>query len=182
MNTSSSSSSSDEAILLQRAAQLAQPLDHDQSIDSLSILTFRLASEIYGFEAKWVREVLPLHEITHIHSLPSFYAGLINVRGSIIPVVHLKNLLDIEEKGLINATKVLILEVHGFMIGVLAETVESIQEISRPSEKHISDFKDTHHTYDSRFQYVLPHLILVDVEIVFSEEVLAIGKVSRYSS
>jgi chemotaxis signal transduction protein len=53
-------------------------------------LTFRLSSESFGIDVAKVREILDLTTITAIPRTPDFMRGVINLRGSVVPVVDLR--------------------------------------------------------------------------------------------
>lgn len=54
-------------------------------------LTFGLAGEFYGLEIMRVQEIVGLLPITRVPRLPSFVAGVVNLRGRVIPVVDLRS-------------------------------------------------------------------------------------------
>ena len=53
-------------------------------------LTFKLGNEVFATDVAKVREVLDLTPITAIPRTPEFMAGVINLRGSVVPVVDLR--------------------------------------------------------------------------------------------
>jgi len=54
------------------------------------IVVFRLGGEDYGIEINQVREIIRKREITPVPRQPPYVEGVINVRGTIIPVINLK--------------------------------------------------------------------------------------------
>ncbi|WP_009963991.1 CheR family methyltransferase [Verrucomicrobium spinosum] len=61
---------------------------------------FALASERYAVEAKFVCEVYPLKDLSPLPSAPSFIAGMVNVRGRILPVLELRRFFDVPGRGI----------------------------------------------------------------------------------
>ena len=55
-------------------------------------LTFKLGHEVFGIDVAKVREVLDFTDITEIPRTPEFMSGVINLRGSVVPVVDLHKL------------------------------------------------------------------------------------------
>lgn len=53
-------------------------------------LTFSLADEHYGLEIVRVQEIVGLIPVTRVPRLPAFVAGVVNLRGKVIPVVDLR--------------------------------------------------------------------------------------------
>jgi len=63
----------------------------DTSISKISqYLTFRVGDEVFALDVSQVREVLDLITITKVPRSPEFMRGVINVRGSVVPVVDLR--------------------------------------------------------------------------------------------
>ena len=104
------------AILRSRARALARaPQQTATAQQFLEIVEFRLASETYGLEAAFVREVYPLKDFTPLPSVPPFVLGILNVRGQILSVIDLKKFFGLPEKGLGQLNKLIILRdrAHG---------------------------------------------------------------------
>jgi purine-binding chemotaxis protein CheW len=64
-------------------------------------LTFFVDDELYGLSISKIKEIIaPIH-ITHIPKTPEFIKGIINLRGSIIPVVDIRLKFGMDEKSFI---------------------------------------------------------------------------------
>ncbi len=61
-------------------------------------LTFKLDSETYAIDVKQIRGVLDFTEVTKVPKMPDFMCGVINLNGSIIPVVDLRLKLGLRQK------------------------------------------------------------------------------------
>jgi purine-binding chemotaxis protein CheW len=85
-----------DAIFARRAEELAESASNEsQDQDTLEALVFALGRELYAFPANQVHEVRSLGLLTTLPGTPAFLAGLINVRGRIVPVVDLRPLLGL---------------------------------------------------------------------------------------
>jgi purine-binding chemotaxis protein CheW len=112
------------AKLKNRARVLAQePEQKKVAAAVIEIITFTLAAETYGIESAFVREVYPLKDFTSLPGVPPFIFGIINVRGRILPVVDLKKLFNLPEKGLGELNRVIILCNDQMEFGILADVV-----------------------------------------------------------
>ena len=58
--------------------------------ETVQYLTFKLAEEIFAFDVAKVREILELTSITKVPQTPDFMRGVINLRGSVVPVIDLR--------------------------------------------------------------------------------------------
>lgn len=113
-----------DSILKARARALAQEPDQAFAARSfIEITEFRLASETYGIESSFVREVYPLKDFTPLPGMPSFVLGIINIHGQILSVVDLKKFFNLPDKGLGELNKVIILQNGRMEFGVLADAV-----------------------------------------------------------
>src|ERR1700736_3273209 len=85
-----------DAVFASRAEELAEMMPGESELDdTLEALVFALGSELYALPANQVHEVRPLGWLTPLPGTPAFLAGLINVRGRIVPLVDLRPLLGI---------------------------------------------------------------------------------------
>lgn len=131
-----------QSILKTRAQELAAELEADVSNESIEIVTFSLASETYGIETAFVREVYPLKDYTALPGTPAFVLGMINVHGQILSVIDLKKFFNLPEKGLGDLNKVIILRSASMEFGILADAILGTQqlfpEMMQPSPATIS--------------------------------------------
>lgn len=94
-------------------------------------LTFRLQNQQYGIPIVIVREINRITEITTVPRSPAYVAGVINLRGKVIPVVDLRLKLAMEKQNPTRQTCVVVVETtHGFM-GVIVDQVFSVIELKK---------------------------------------------------
>jgi purine-binding chemotaxis protein CheW len=100
-----------------------------------SYITFKLAGELFAIEVARVREVLDLSEITRVPGAPLYMRGVVNVRGSAIPVVDLRHKLDFPAAPDTVHTRIVVLELEldgeSVVIGGLSDSVHEVIELSR---------------------------------------------------
>ena len=121
-------------ILRARAVALARPPDAAPSAETmLDVLEFRLAQERYAIESRYVREVCPLKDLTPLPCTPPFVLGIVNVRGRILPVLDLKKLFDLPEEGLTDLHRIIVLEGHDMVLGLLADATVGVRSIPADS-------------------------------------------------
>ena len=142
-------------------------------------LTFKLQDEIFALDISTVREVLDFTVITKVPKTPAFMRGVINLRGSVVPVIdlRLKFGMTVTEKTV--NTCVIIVEVklasETVILGVLADSVQEVMDLDadhiEPAPRigtHLkTEFIKGMGKYHDRF------LMLLDIDQVFSSEELA---------
>jgi purine-binding chemotaxis protein CheW len=119
-----------QSILRMRARELAK--EQEEKIDeqkSMEIIRFRMASETYGVESAFVREVYPLRDFTPLPGAPPFVLGILNVRGQILSVIDLKKFFNLPEKGLGDLNKVIILRDGRMEFGILSDVILGVSRV-----------------------------------------------------
>jgi len=118
-------------ILKARAQLLArEPRPAQEPEDTLEVIEFVLAQEIYAVESSFVREVYPLKELTPLPCTPAYVLGIVNVRGQILSVIDIKKFFDLPEKGLTDLNKVIILRSGSMEFGILADLITGTRVVS----------------------------------------------------
>jgi purine-binding chemotaxis protein CheW len=96
-------------------------------------LTFKLGAEVFALEVRKVREVLDFTAITKIPRTPDFLRGVINLRGSVVPVVDLRLGFGLEPVEPTVNTCIIVVEVaiegETIVVGALADAVEEVIDI-----------------------------------------------------
>lgn len=104
------------------------------------ILTFRLGSNAFAMEVRHVREVLDYKPIAPVAGAPSNLIGMIDVRGTGVPVVDLKRKLGMHglDMGPTPDTRIIVLE---FLIAMRPHTVaivaDAVHEVSDVADQKI---------------------------------------------
>ncbi len=147
-------------------------------------LTFRLADETFAVNVAKVREILDLISITKVPRTPDFMRGVINLRGSVVPVVDMKLKFGMEETEKTVDTCIIVLEViidgETTIVGALADSVEEVVELEpgqiepppRIGMKLDIDFISGMGKLGEEF------VIILDTDRIFTfEEVEALGEI-----
>jgi purine-binding chemotaxis protein CheW len=118
-------------ILNARAKILAgEKAEEDANKNHIIVVEFLLIPEKYALPGYIITEVLPLKEFTPIPGAPSFVVGVINSRGRIISVINLKSFLHLNEKGITELNKVIVLKQDQIEFGILVDAILGAKEIS----------------------------------------------------
>ena len=63
------------------------------SANSLEVLCFRVGERVFAVDIMGIREILRSHTITPVPNAPDSVAGVLNLRGELVPVVNLHHAL-----------------------------------------------------------------------------------------
>jgi purine-binding chemotaxis protein CheW len=92
-------------------------------------LTFFLGEEQYGIAIDRIKEIIAIMKVTYVPKTPSYMKGVINLRGSIIPVVDTRLRFDMETREPDMHTAIIIVEVDKVNIGFIVDRVEEVASI-----------------------------------------------------
>ena len=100
--------------------------DGEQAEQAQHYVTFCLNDELYAIDALNVQEIIELSSITKVPHLPGFFKGVINLRGTIIPVLDLKLKFEMAAEGYKRHTCVIITEFSGGIMGLIVDSVSDV--------------------------------------------------------
>jgi len=99
-------------------------------------LTYFLGEEGYGVDISKVREIIAMMKITPVPRTPKYVAGVINLRGAIIPVIDTRLRFDMPPLEYTEQTAIIIIEINKVSIGFVVDKVEEVLTID---EANISE-------------------------------------------
>ena len=98
-----------------------------------SYLTFSLGEEIFAANVVSIQNILEMSAITKIPDVPGYMKGVVNLRGSILPVIDTRLKLEMEETAITSNTCILVLELRTtgevVKVGALVDAVLEVKEI-----------------------------------------------------
>jgi len=142
-------------------------------------LTFKLGDEIFALDIGKVREVLDFTSVTKVPRTPEFMSGVINLRGSVVPVVDMRLKFGMSKTEKTVNTCIIIAEIilggEAVMLGALADSVQEVVDLEpeqiEPAPKIgtslRTEFIKGMGKRDNHF------IIILDIDKVFSDEELS---------
>lgn len=150
------------------------------NIETNQYLTFKLEDEVFGLAIGKVREVLDFTTITKVPRTPEYMRGVINLRGSVVPVVdlHLKFGLAQTEKTVNTCIIIVEISMEG-EITVLGALADSVQEVVELEPEQIEPAPKIGTKLNTEFIKGMgkredQFIILLDIDKVFSNEELSV--------
>ena len=117
---------------------------HDGDMNGEQFLTFVLAGEEYGVDILRVQEIKGLAGVTEIPNTPEYVLGVINLRGTVIPVVDLRLRFGMEQLEYSKLTVVIVMRVESESgertIGFVVDTVSDVYNIDPDDIGEAPDF------------------------------------------
>ncbi|MBF0537042.1 MAG: purine-binding chemotaxis protein CheW [Nitrospirae bacterium] len=116
--------------LRERTAALARPVVGEEDSEGvLETVAFTLATECYGVDCRYVREVFPLGDYTPVPCTPAFVLGVINLRGQIISVIDIKRLLELPQADIYETRKIIVLHSSAMEFAIAVDEIVGIRKI-----------------------------------------------------
>jgi purine-binding chemotaxis protein CheW len=135
--------------------------------ETIQYLTFKLDEEVFALDVAKVREILEYSGITKVPQTPDFMRGVINLRGSVVPVIDLRLKFGMSATVQTVNTCTIVVEValedETLVLGVLADSVQEVVEMGPEqieAAPHIgtrlnTDFIKGMGKHDNRFVMIL---------------------------
>lgn len=89
----------------------------------MNLIVFLLENARYSLDVKNVEEIVPLPYITPLANLPSFIRGIINLRGTAVPVLDLRKRIGLKSKSDELNDTVIIVNFHDTITGLIVDRV-----------------------------------------------------------
>jgi purine-binding chemotaxis protein CheW len=106
---------------------------NEQISDETQFLTFMLAGEEYGIRILQVKEIIAFDAVTKVPKTPDWILGVINLRGSVVPVVDLSVKFSLGNSKVTKSTCIVIVEVdlagEQAVMGVMADAVDEVLDL-----------------------------------------------------
>jgi len=96
-------------------------------------LTFTLQNEEYGIEILKVQEIKGFSKITPIPNAPHFVRGVMNLRGTVVPIIDLRARFSMTEKDYDQFTCIIVVNVGTRVVGLVVDTVSDVLNIPNDS-------------------------------------------------
>ena len=93
-------------------------------------LTFRLDQEEYGIDILKVQEIRGYEPPTRIAHAPEFIKGVVNLRGTIVPIVDMRLKFNCSKAEYNSFTVVIILNLHRRVVGIVVDSVSDVMELA----------------------------------------------------
>ena len=102
----------------------------DEQSSERQLVVFDLGGEAYGVNIETVREIIRMQTITAVPDTPDFIEGIINLRGSVNPVVDLRKRFNLNVREETSETRIVVVDIGGEDIGVVVDAVNDVLRVA----------------------------------------------------
>ncbi len=133
-------------------------------------LTFTLGQEEYGVEILKIQEIKGFSAITPLPNAPPYVKGVLNLRGTIVPIVDLRKKFGMPEEAYTAFTVIVVVQVQGQIMGFIVDAVSDVLSVAGTD---IQPTPDLHGQVDTSFLNGLAKageklVILLDIDKVLT--------------
>jgi purine-binding chemotaxis protein CheW len=164
---------------MSRPTRAIPAADRDSARDraTYQFVGFRLDGEDYAIAITKIQEIIVMKPITRIPQMPAFIEGLINLRGSVIPIVNLRTLFGLPARELDDETRTIIVNVGDRTIGYIVDEVTQVMRIAgeqiQPAPVTITAVSKQHIAGLARLEDRL--LIILEIDRLLKPEELVVS-------
>lgn len=98
----------------------------------MQVVVFQLNDQEYALDIRGVKEILRMTEITAVPKVQDYIKGIINLRGTVTPIVSLYKKFGFQEKQLSEESRIIILSLkNNNQIGVIVDKVTEVMNIEK---------------------------------------------------
>lgn len=149
---------------------------------SNSYLSFRIGDELFSAHVSQVINILEMTKITKVPRAPEYMLGVINLRGSVLPIIDTRIKFGIKVSDYTTHTCIIVMEINieGALIHV-GSLVDSVQEVIEVEQKNILPAPNIGSKFKSEFIKGMMNIndnfiMLLDIDKVFTSDELIMLK------
>jgi purine-binding chemotaxis protein CheW len=99
-------------------------------MEDIQVVVFGLNNEVCGVDSQQVHKIERYREVTAVPGMPGFMAGVINLRGKVVPVVDLNRRFEVGTTDITKKTKIIVIDTDGKLTGFVVNDVHGILKLS----------------------------------------------------
>ena len=124
-------------------------MDENKEVGLNQYIVVNIGIEQYGIGIQHVDNIVRMQKITRVPKTPSYFYGVINLRGEIIPVMSIRRKFGLDEDNFVDKTRIIILKPdRGEPIGII---VDSVKEVVTLEEQNIEKIQHNSKEDNSKF-------------------------------
>lgn len=112
-------------------------------------IVVNIKNEQYGIDIQYIDNIVKMQKITRVPKAQSYFKGVINLRGEIIPVMSIRNKFGLEDDEITDKTRIIILKPEQQeSIGIIVDLVKEVVSLNSENiEKLSQDINDENSKY-----------------------------------
>lgn len=102
------------------------PIGKNENEELLQYIVVNIGNEQYGIHIGYVDNIVRMQKITRVPKAQSYFVGVINLRGEVIPVMSVRTRLKIESDVYTDKSRIIIVKVDNASVGLIVDQVKEV--------------------------------------------------------
>ena len=108
--------------------------------ESKQYIVVMVGSEQYGIDISYIDNIVRMQKITRVPTVQTYFKGVINLRGEVVPVMSVRKKMGLEDDVLTNASRIIILKLEeNASLGVIVDEVREVVNLSEDEIDKVSN-------------------------------------------
>jgi purine-binding chemotaxis protein CheW len=107
------------------------------------IVVFELAQEHFGVEISAVESIIKMQTITRMPHSPEFIEGVTNLRGKVLPVVHLRKRFGLADQEATRNSRIVVVNIGNTEVGMIVDAVSEVLTVSESAVEPVPTLTTT---------------------------------------
>lgn len=138
-----------QQVLKNQKAQKDAPKDTAEGSNIVQLVCFMVGEEEFGVPILSIQEIIKPIESTRVPSTPAYVLGVFNLRGSVLPLIDLRQKFKVPSQKMTEDTRFIVIksknQVSGFVIDKLTEAIRISEDKIDPAPESMDE--DENHIY-----------------------------------
>lgn len=111
--------------------------------DAKQYIVVKIGSEQYGIDISYIDNIVRMQKITRVPKIQTYFKGVINLRGEIVPVMSVRKKMNLDDDVITNASRIIILKLEEKgTIGIIVDEVKEVVTLCTDEIDKTSGSKD----------------------------------------
>ena len=108
--------------------------------ESKQYIVVMVGSEQYGIDISYIDNIVRMQKITRVPKVQTYFKGVINLRGEVVPVMSVRKKMGLEDDVFTNTSRIIILKLEEKgAIGVIVDEVKEVVNLSEDEIDKVSN-------------------------------------------
>ncbi len=119
---------------------MAEIVETTESIKKQYIVV-KIGSEQYGIDISYVDNIVRMQKITRVPKVQTYFKGILNLRGEIVPVMSVRRRMGLEDDVYTNASRIIILKIgEQGSLGIIVDEVKEVVTLDMNQIDKVADY------------------------------------------
>ena len=138
-----------------------------------SYIIFALDDQRYALSVKSVKNIIRSVALTYLTEAPDLVFGLLNIGGTFIPVINIREQFDLPQKSIQISDRIIIAEASTYTIAFIADSVEDVVELEQePLDQSVEIFPGMEKFFIGISRHNGCTVLIYDINTLFPEQMI----------